>query len=176
MLGKIKVWLFWRDVRRRIRERGWTIIHLGDGRSGPVWGYSVGLWEAIGAPELIVFGHDEVWTNGLIFQAQKQIQEGSLSLTDLLPWSLEGFEGVWRRVHPVQIEDAEWFNCARRYKREKMGVEAFDAFQLFVPDEGGKYPWDAGFDEAWRHYQAELYRPEVQHGPHVQRLAAEAGL
>jgi hypothetical protein len=165
MFGGLQTWLYWRGVKRRVAERGWTIIHIGgDGSRGPVWAYSVGFWEFAKAPELIVFGQDMLWSNGLISEALKQIQ-GGLVLTDLMPWSLEGFEGTWRKVDPTHIRNEEWFTCARRYRRERTGNENLEAFQLFVPDEGGKYPWENGFDEAWRRYQRELYLPTPQIGP-----------
>jgi hypothetical protein len=164
MLGRLQDWLWWRGLKRRVAERGWTIIHLGgDGRE-VVWAYSVGFWEVAGAPEVIVFGHDEVWSNGLISEALRQIQ-GGLVLCDLMPWSLEGFEGTWRRVDRMHTDYEEWFTCARRYRRERTGNQDFEAFQLFIPDETGKYPWDDGFDEAWRHYQRELYLPTPIFGP-----------
>jgi hypothetical protein len=165
MFGGLQTWLFWRDVKRRVAKHGWTIVHLGgDGRHGPVWAYSVGFWECAASPEVIVFGHDEIWSNGLISQVLKQIREG-LVLRDLMTWRLEGFEGTWRRVDPLHIQHEEWFTCARRYKRERSGDEHLEAFQLFVPDEAGKYPWEDGFDEAWRRFQHELYLPTPQIGP-----------
>jgi hypothetical protein len=164
MFGHFQIWRVWRGVKRRVAERGWTIIHLGgDGRE-IVWAYSVGFWEFAGAPELIVFGHDEIWSNGLISEALKQIQNG-LVLQDMMPWTLDGFEGTWRQVDRMHIDYEEWFTCARRYRRELTGNQSFDAFQLVIPDAAGKYPWDDGFDEGWRHYQRELYLPTSIIGP-----------
>ena len=163
MLGSLWTWLFWRDVKRRVGKHGWTIVHIGgDGSRGPVWAYSVGFWECAGAPEVIVFGHDELWSNGLISQALKQMREG-LVLQDL-------DASVWkaskerRRVDPCTFK-TRWFTCARRYRRERAGDENLDAFQLFIPDEAGKYPWEDGFDETWRRYQCELHLPAPQIGP-----------
>jgi hypothetical protein len=156
VLKDLQTWLFWRSIRRRIKARGWLIIHIGgDGSEGPVWAYSVGLWEWANAPELMVAGHDEVWSNGLIGHAQQLLREGQLVLTDMLQWDIEEFSGIWRRVDPVQVTDTEWFTCARRYKRERTGDETFDAYQLFVADAAGKYPWEDGFDESIRHIQPE---------------------
>jgi hypothetical protein len=165
MFGSLQTWLYWRSVKRRVAERGWTIIHIGgDGSQGPVWAYSVGFWETANAPEVIVFGHDLLWSNGLISQALTQIRDGLL-LEDMLPWRLEGFEGTWRKVDPLQITHGEWFTCARRYRRERTGDQNFEAFQLFVPDEAGRYPWEDGFDEGYRHVQRELYLSTPQIGP-----------
>lgn len=173
MLQQLQTWFYWRSLRKALAKKGWTIVHLdpGAGRAGPIWAYSVGLWELAGAPELILFGHDEVWSNGPLSHAKQELCEG-LVLEDGTLWKIEEFEGVWRRVHPIQIRDAEWFNCARRYRRERTGSEDFEAYQLFVPDEGGKYPWEEGFDEEFRHYQPELYLSTLQVGPHGRRLAA----
>jgi hypothetical protein len=152
-------------LKRRVAERGWTIVHLdgSDGR-GPTWAYTVGFWEFAGAPEIILFGHDELWSNGLLSQAAKQLQAG-MTLKDNTPWSLDGFEGTWRRVDPTHVQGEEWFNCARRYRRERTGGETFDAFQPVVPDGSGKYPWDDGFDEKLRPFQRELYLSTPQPGP-----------
>ena len=160
MLGRLQDWIWWRGLKRRVAERGWTIIHLGGDGRDVVWAYSVGFWEFAGAPEVIVFGHDEVWSNGLISEALRQIQ-GGLVLQDMMPWSIEGFEGTWRRVDRMHTDYEEWFTCARRYRRERTGNQDFEAFQLFVPDETGKYPWDDGFDEGWRHLSARTLSPNV---------------
>src|SRR5262245_31616696 len=116
MFGALRTWLFWRGLRKRVAERGWTLIHLGDPSAGPIWAYSVGFWEHANLPEIILFGHDEMWSNGLLSHARERMLEGMV-LKDFEPWEIEGFRGVWRRVHPVQLNEAEWFNCARRYKR-----------------------------------------------------------
>jgi len=165
MLDQLKSWSIWRSLKKDVAKRGWTIVHLdGANHRGPTWAYTIGLWEFAQAPELIVFGHDLLWSNGLLSEALKQLQSG-LVLQDMLRWSLEGFEGTWRRVDPMHIQSEEWFNGARRYKREMTGDETFEAFQLVTPDEGGKYPWEDGFNESWRHYQNELYLAAPQPGP-----------
>ncbi|HZZ67523.1 MAG TPA: DUF4262 domain-containing protein, partial [Phenylobacterium sp.] len=162
MFSSLQSWLYKRSFERKIRQHGWTAIEVGDGRSGPVWAYTVGMGASSGGPELIVFGQPMSIANGLFWEAHRQFKTGNLVLRDGEVWrDLAGFDCAWRKVHPSQIStDVDWLLAAiARHHRITGSPEGLEAFQIFVPDEAGKYPWEEGFDEGFRRYQEELYRP-----------------
>jgi len=156
-----RIWTRW-DFVRRIRKHGWTATYVPGDDSETNFAYSIGFWECLGTPEVIVFGADLLTSNGLIGEAYTQLKSGDLKLADKAPWILEMDDGprlAWRAVHPSQIRRAH-FNVAIWY-RERQGQSraGLEAFQLFVSDTAGVLPWEEGFDTDYRPHQPELYLP-----------------
>lgn len=154
-------WAKW-GFLRRIRKHGWTGNYIPETDSEASFAYSIGLWECLGAPELIVFGADHEASRGLIAEAHAQLKTGELKLTDKAPWMLDWKGGrrlAWRAVHPSQIR-GEYFSVAIWYRqRQESGKEGFQAFQLVIADENGVMPWEDGFDTDDRLQAPELYLP-----------------
>jgi hypothetical protein len=68
-------WTLW-GYLRRIRKHGWTGTYVpGDAETGALV-YSTGFWECIKAPEIVMFGFDETWGNGLLHHAHDEIKSG----------------------------------------------------------------------------------------------------
>lgn len=139
-------WAKWGFLRRILRY-GWTGNYIPATDSETSFAYSIGLWEHLDAPELIVFGADPEVSHGLLKQAHAELRTGQLKLADKAPWRLGGNGGprlVWRAVHPSQIR-AEYFSVAIWYRQHrKLGREGFSAFQLVISDENGVMPWEEG--------------------------------
>ena len=154
-------WAKW-GFLRRIHKDGWTGNYISGTDGQASFAYSIGLWQQLRAPELIVFGADAKVSQGLITRAHAQLRTGQLKLADKAPWRLEGNGGprlAWRAVHPSQIR-AEYFSLAIWYRQHrKMGREGFKAFQLVISDENGVMPWEDGFSADDRPKQPELYLP-----------------
>ena len=163
------VWDIWRhgvmwDLARRIRKHGWTGVFVHDYERGVVpFAYSLGFREHGGAPEVIMFGMPKPVASQLIARAYDALKAGALSLEDKATWTLgegdESWTSAWRPVHPSQIR-REHFNIAIWYEtRRGAGREGLEAFQLFAPDRGGKFPWEEGHDADYTPRQPELYLP-----------------
>jgi hypothetical protein len=125
--------------------------------------YSVGFWESAGAPEVIMFGAPMDVANGMIAEAFRRLKTGELKLSDQARWTLDWMEGgpafVWRAVHPSQIR-REHFNIAIWYReRQGQSRSGLEAYQLFISDEAGRFPWEDGYDPAPSARQTELYLP-----------------
>lgn len=154
-------WAKWGFLRRILRY-GWTGNYIPATDSETSIAYSIGLWEHLDAPELIVFGADPEVSHGLLKQAHAELRTGQLKLADKAPWRLGGNGGprlVWRAVHPSQIR-AEYFSVAIWYRQHrKLGREGFSAFQLVISDENGVMPWEEGFGAEDRPQPPELYLP-----------------
>ena len=166
-------WAKW-GFLRRIRKHGWTGNYIPETDSEASFAYSIGRWEHLDAPELIVFGADAEASQGLIKQAHALLRTGQLKLSDKAPWALEGNGGrrlAWRAVHPSQIR-AKYFSVAIWYRQHrKMGREGFQAFQLVISDDNGVMPWEDGFQANSRPHQPELYLPYFG-GPEGEENAA----
>jgi hypothetical protein len=149
-----------RTMLRTVAEHGWqcTKVFDPDGNQ-PDLAYSVGLWESICAPELIVFGLDIDLMHEMLWVIYRRLKSGVL-LSDGARWPgvLEGFECVSRPVHPSQLK-IEYFNSALWYREYQTGDRMLQAYQIFWPGaENGLFPWEAGA-ETVRELQPLLYLP-----------------
>ena len=119
-------------------------------------------WHVLASPEVIMFGMTQEIANGLLWEAHRQLKAGELMLRDKAAWSLDWEDGpqfAWRAVHPSQIR-RDHFNIAIWYKERQGGRRSdLKAFQLFVADTQGLFPWEEGFDTDSRPIQPELYLP-----------------
>jgi len=156
-------WTLW-NLFRRVRRSGWTGVHVpGDAETASL-SYSLGFWRSAQAPEIVFFGVDAHTANALLHEAYAQLTAGELAFADKGSWTLEGEEGAniqlaWRKVHPSQIR-RQHFNAAIIYnERQGRGRSELEAYQLFFPDTGGRFPWEDGFDTAYKPRQPELYLP-----------------
>lgn len=126
----------------------------------PAFRYSVGFWETLKCPEIIVFGLPLDLMHSVVWEMFRQITAGK-ALADGALWSdlIEGHDCVSRPVHPSQIR--EHFGFALWYRNFRTGsVEGLDAYQLFWPGKlQGLYPWQDGCDQTVRDCQPALYLP-----------------
>ena len=152
-------WTLW-DFARRVRKHGWTGTYVHG--EGAAFSYSIGFWESAASPDVIMFGMTQEIANGLLWEAHRQLKAGELMLRDKAAWSLDWEDGpqfAWRAVHPSQIR-RDHFNIAIWYKERQGGRRSdLKAFQLFVTDTQGLFPWEEGFDADYRPIQPELYLP-----------------
>lgn len=148
------------DTFRTIRKYGRAVVFI-RGEGAPDFGYSVGLQQSLGSPEIIMFGFSPEAANELIAEASAQLESGELRLADEARWALDGGDVVlaWRAVHPSHIR-REHFNIAMIYaERQGRSRADIEAFQLFCPDPAGLFPWEEGFDFDYEPRQPELYLP-----------------
>ena len=168
------------DTERRVRKHGWTGIYVGDYSTSPTWAYTIGFLTTLGAPEVIVFDLPQQAANNLFHEVFRQLKSGELTLQDGRRWPPGEETCAWRKVHSSRFDDPEnkWLGLAEMYdtvlgaaesqaKLEKAWSE-FEAFQLVLSDNDGRFPWEPEYDERLRPRQRELYLP-------VADALAEAG-
>jgi hypothetical protein len=148
-----------------VARYGWqcTKVFDPDGTE-PGFAYSIGFWETLCAPELIMFGLDVEMMHELLWLMYHQLKEGA-QLADGARWPglLEGFDCISRPVHPSQLK-IDYFNSALWYRHHRTGSEALHAYQIFWPSAvDGLFPWEAGADAGVRDAQPLLYLPD-EHG------------
>lgn len=156
-----------RNALRVADERGWS-IRLIDA-AALKWAYTIGLADA-GAPELISFLHSADMAANILHEAQAYLARGDLVLEDGLRWNDLELECCWRRVHESQYMALNVFFLAKLRRERRSGRrEAVEAYQLFLPDRQGRYPWEPGCHKANRDAQPLLYQPldpaQLERGP-----------
>jgi hypothetical protein len=156
-----------RATLRLADERGWAMMLV----DGPPrrWAYTVGLTEDLGSPELIAFMPVNYAAN-ILHEAQDHIRRGDLVLSDGLRWETPDLKACWRRVHESQYLGLNVFRLAKlRHERRSGRREALTAYQLFLPDHDGRYPWESDCHEIMRNMQPLLFEPfseaQLKRGP-----------
>ncbi|MBI1199390.1 MAG: DUF4262 domain-containing protein [Phenylobacterium sp.] len=158
MFRQLGMWRTQRALRKNIETNGWTIVPVEGPDFG--WAYTVGLWERFGLPELITFTLSGDDAARLIAEAQACIATTNLSLEDGLLWNDLGFECCWRRVSESQYLGFQWFYFTKWYYESRASRrEPVECFQLFSPDNAGRFPWEDGCSEGVRRCQPQLFRP-----------------
>lgn len=143
------------EALRIADERGWSIMQV---RGDLEWAYTIGLVDA-GRPELIAFLPADMAAN-ILHEAQAYLARGDLALQDGLQWSVLGIECCWRRVDESQYLGLNVFRLAKLRHEQRIGRrEAVEAYQLFLPDNDGRYPWEPGCATEMRDLQPLLFEP-----------------
>jgi Domain of unknown function (DUF4262) len=133
-----------------VEKYGCHIIHVRAENESLGWSYTIGLYDVLQQPELIVVGLKEATAHSLLNDAARRL-EGSVSLaeqrqTDLLANVECEFRPVKRRWLRQIMGYAIWF----------YGGDSFPALQCVYPDLNGCFPWEENFDLSWRDRQALL--------------------
>lgn len=141
-------------VVARIRAQGWTYIFARFEGHPIAYGYTVGLTETFGFPELVMLGVGEAVADHAFATLVARLRAGGVpplhqpldvGLTfPLVPRPIP--QETARRHMPI----ANVFYDGRR---------SYDAVQLVWPDAGGRFPWEAG------HQLAGSYQPLLCEGP-----------
>jgi hypothetical protein len=157
-----------RAALRLVRERGWDIVLI----DGPVlkWAYTLGLSDTPDLPELIAMLPSANGAANMLRDALALVRSGDLVLSDDLKWNGLGFECCWRKVHESQFLALNLFFLTKlRHELRTGRREALDAYQLFLPDNAGRYPWEPGCADMLRRTQPLLFEPfngeELRSGP-----------
>jgi hypothetical protein len=106
----------------------------------------------------------------MLHETQGYLAQGDLVLEDGLRWSELGLECCWREVHESQYLALNVFFLTKlRHERRTGRREAIRAFQLFLPDPAGRYPWEPGCAKMMRDAQPLLFQPfdpaQLKRGP-----------
>jgi len=144
----------------KIEQLGWTGMYVGGDRRVPAWGYTIGLTDRYGHPELVAVGlgdHSVAW---LFEVLATRVTEGAR--LDELPDGRLELEGHPFRIVPVH--SSHWatdrFNMWLEYY-ELLGERAprHAALQVQWPDENDRLPGHPDFDPGCRRRQTRLDRP-----------------
>ena len=134
-----------RKVSQQISKSGWCSIHVFD--LAVHYTYSIGLMKARNQPDLVILGMDAENAHGLMALAHDAYANGSRfalkersSLLTPAP-----FQVGLTRVPDSAKE--ELFGQGVVYYG---GLDAFDIWQVLLPDRNNLLPWDEGVDPNFR--------------------------
>jgi hypothetical protein len=149
----------------KVGKHGWFIpcVFSDDDEAEPPFSYSVGFWEALGSPEVIVVGLPGQLAMQMINLLGAMIKLGQVSLHDgaVIDHLLDGYSCVARRVDSSWI-GREHFNSALWYHELRTGKPLKDIYQIVWPSVGeGLFPWDEGCPTDVIEMQTALYLPKV---------------
>lgn len=158
------------DDRAALRiadERGWSIRPVETPELQ--WAYTIGLAEA-GYPEMIAVLPSADGAANMLHEAQEHIARGDLVPSDGLRWNGLGFECCWRRVHESHYLALDMFFLTKLRHEHRTGRrEAVESYQLFLPDDADRYPWEPECAEDVRDSQPLLFEPfdpaQLKRGP-----------
>jgi hypothetical protein len=116
-------------------------MHVMPDTVGPGWSYSVGLFQTLRHPELVVFGLPSSVTQPIINDLGERIRSGAQFQhgardSEVLEKHAVQFVGIPESAFETHLGYALWF-----YRRKP-----FPALQVVWPDRKGILPWEAGFD------------------------------
>lgn len=143
------------EISEVVRRSGWFGANVSDGE--PPFLYSIGLLQTFDHPELIVFGLEPQIASDLLSRIVQAIRDGQefadrvtttihANGTDLLL----AFRKVHRTKHPLYL------GYAMGYCRRTGRWDGLEALQVYWPDNGGKFPFDVGFDSDLSELQPRL--------------------
>ena len=152
----------YRHTSDAIDEPGWMVISVlgehGD-PSAPPWAYTIGLVQRFGHPEFTVVGLDTESSHGLLNWLGFEVKNGRRFTSDT-PATIDilGLPARLVDVHPSYWE-SDWFNQWHGYYESLgYGPGLPTAIQVLWPDNGGRFPDEAGAEELQR-CQPLLTRP-----------------
>jgi hypothetical protein len=123
-----------------IEQYGWHAMLI----KGETWNrfaYTVGIYDSLGIPELIVVGLTEKTAHIAMDLAIKAMQSG-IDLTKGRHPNIVGEVGV--EFHPVS---REWYEHVMYRTNWYYGREAVPVLQIVYPDLDGHFQWDEGFND-----------------------------
>src|SRR4051812_23533556 len=106
-MGWLKRWRLRRKLRqvvRNIENYGWTTISLETDEDPFPVHYTIGFWETLGVPEIVICGQLDDKVNGVIWDIFHALKSGEVKLAEYERWPAPAEAGkfVWREVHPSQ--------------------------------------------------------------------------
>jgi hypothetical protein len=135
-----------------IEGYGCQVIQVREENGISGWSYTVGLYELLQQPEVIVVGLKDGTAHSLLNEVARrlkdtvQIQDGVRQAELLSDMDCE-----------FKIVDLRWIRQTMGYAVWFYGGDEFPVLQCVYPDLQNKLPWEAGFDESWRRRQPLLF-------------------
>ena len=146
-----------------VRERGLHVmpIFFEDGRH-PNYMHSIGFWESVDQPEVIVFGLRNDLMAVILTQLHGQCADGLIMADGTRVSNLvEGFDCVLRLIDDPQIVHDQ-FGWAVWYRALRQRKPMTEAYQVVWPGaQQGLFPWEPGCDQYVKDYQPALYEGQA---------------
>lgn len=141
------------DIDANIKHTGLSIMGVMAGEDSPSFGYTVGLTETCGAPELLMFGLPVRFYGVLMNDIADMLKQGKVFKDGDIIDDIANMPCVIKDVPAAAVTE---YACATiaRYRDTTLTPR----FQMVVlPDRNGKFPWDAEYEDFMKRIQPELW-------------------
>jgi Domain of unknown function (DUF4262) len=135
-----------------VEKYGCHIINVREENGIVGWGYTIGVYETVRQPEIIVVGLKPEAAHSVLNDCAGRLKGGAR------------FEDGQREKELLTNVECEFRKVDRRWLRQLMGYavwfygdDDFPAVQCIYPDLNNHFPWEEGFDSSWRNRQALLF-------------------
>jgi hypothetical protein len=127
---------FERELLETVRDYGWQVTMIPEDEEGSAFAFSVGFFETLGHPEIILFGLRLETMHSLINHIGDKIKSGSRFehgqvATDILTGYEVMFVNVPKNHYLEFLGTAQWF-----YSNDD-----FTVLQMIYPDRLHRFPW-----------------------------------
>jgi hypothetical protein len=143
-------------LRKAVQENGWQLLFVtSETKDEPAFVYTTGLWKSYKHPEILVFSptKDPRTLGGVLSALAKRVAAGErFEPGKTYPDVFGKHSGAFRTVHGERYPD--YLGTAGAF----YSTFDFPALQLFWPDDGGRFPWDAEFNKNFASLQPLLSR------------------
>ena len=153
-----------RKLLADVARVGWHIVGITEDLDPPLppYAFTVGQYYTLGSPELVVVGLPVVVASHLLNALGDAVKDGRALVCDTpLAGFLAEVPVILRPVSPTrytaELGYAVWFYRAL--------PRTFPCWQVFWPDQAGRYPWEADCAPAVRARQTDLTGPETTTAP-----------
>jgi hypothetical protein len=127
-------------VRDTINKYGWWVGLIDSDGEAPAFAYTIGLYENLGHPEIIVFGLPLESMHGVLNQCGDMIRGGTrFCVGESVSGVLDGYDVRFRAVSS-KASYAAYFG----YGCHHYGDQLFPVLQLLWPDKQHRFPGDDG--------------------------------
>jgi hypothetical protein len=135
-----------------IEKYGWGVMHIRPEHAIPGWSFTVGVYDTVGKPEIIVVGLNDTLAHSVLNDAAKRLQDGAdFPEGHREPELLANVDCEFREL------DRRWISQAMGWAKWFYGSDQFPVIQCVYPDLKGKFPWETGFEQSWRSRQPLLF-------------------
>lgn len=138
--------------RKIVRQHGWMVQAVLPDAQQASYSYTVGLSKGYNHPEFFLVGFEPELARQLMNIAGRCVKGGARLDTPMyLDEVVDVFPVALRPLAHASV--VEQSNAGRAILRHE-----FDGMQLFLPDAGGLFPWDAGCDVTYARIQTSLLK------------------
>ncbi|GEO09511.1 DUF4262 domain-containing protein [Segetibacter aerophilus] len=129
-------------IKAGIEHYGWYVIQVLEDDNNPPFGYSIGLFETFGHPEVLIVGLKLELIHSLINIIGEQIRNGeTFQESHFYSDILTNYQCYFTSVNPESYND--YVYQAINYYNESN----FPLLQYIYPTVKGIYPWEAEWPE-----------------------------
>jgi hypothetical protein len=137
-----------RKIREDIENFGCSVMHIAEEGDLPPFGFSVGITQSSGAPEVIVVGLKQPIAHFVVNEYNRRVRAGaSFSTAQRSSGFIEGFDVIFLQVDPSNYREYLGYNLWL------YDGPNFEVLQIVFPSTSGVWPWEDKADNWFKSRQ-----------------------